>query len=224
MIVKASTWTTSCNLQRNYELCILSSKELTQDFVCLTLWIVLGYYQLSIGKLGKRLFKDCWDSWSWRWICSNGLCHLRDRCCHGSKSNRWRGPLCQGDVPEGKEILPLCSQVFYLLLICQCDVSSFSASRSINSWTCVLPLYSLFHLLFHVHIRYSVILFSLSDRFLCLAFSYLRYGLLAARAEVLKASDDAENPCILSGYDGKYTSFMYVWCYFDAKLHFSFVV
>ncbi|MCI15482.1 apyrase 2-like, partial [Trifolium medium] len=30
---------------------------------------------------------------------------------------------------------------------------------------------------------------------------YLRYGLLAARAEILKASGDAENPCILSGYD-----------------------
>ncbi|RDX80468.1 Apyrase 2, partial [Mucuna pruriens] len=34
--------------------------------------------------------------------------------------------------------------------------------------------------------------------------SYLRYGLLAARAEILKVSDEAENPCILSGYDGSY--------------------
>ncbi|XP_028778151.1 apyrase 2 isoform X2 [Neltuma alba] len=34
--------------------------------------------------------------------------------------------------------------------------------------------------------------------------SYLRYGLLAARAEILKASGDSENPCILSGYDGSY--------------------
>ncbi|XP_027349651.1 apyrase 2-like [Abrus precatorius] len=34
--------------------------------------------------------------------------------------------------------------------------------------------------------------------------SYLHYGLLAARAEILKVSDDAENPCILSGYDGSY--------------------
>jgi len=42
-----------------------------------------------------------------------------------------------------------------------------------------------------------------------LAFSYLRYGLLAARAEILKVSDDAENPCILSGYDGKYSPFLY---------------
>ncbi|XP_060959545.1 apyrase 2 isoform X1 [Cannabis sativa] len=32
--------------------------------------------------------------------------------------------------------------------------------------------------------------------------SYLRYGLLAARAEILKVSGDSENPCILGGYDG----------------------
>ncbi|CAK8532964.1 unnamed protein product [Lathyrus sativus] len=34
--------------------------------------------------------------------------------------------------------------------------------------------------------------------------SYLRYGLLAARAEILKISDDSGNPCILTGYDGSY--------------------
>ncbi|KAL4306898.1 hypothetical protein AHAS_Ahas16G0224300 [Arachis hypogaea] len=34
--------------------------------------------------------------------------------------------------------------------------------------------------------------------------SYLHYGLLAARAEILKMSDDAENPCILAGFDGSY--------------------
>ncbi|XP_004511658.1 apyrase 2-like [Cicer arietinum] len=34
--------------------------------------------------------------------------------------------------------------------------------------------------------------------------SYLRYGLLAARAEILKVSDDSGNPCILAGYDGSY--------------------
>nr|AFK40353.1 unknown [Medicago truncatula] len=34
--------------------------------------------------------------------------------------------------------------------------------------------------------------------------SYLRYGLLAARAEILKVAGDAENPCILSGSDGTY--------------------
>jgi len=38
----------------------------------------------------------------------------------------------------------------------------------------------------------------------------LRYGLLAARAEILKVSGDAENPCILSGSDGNYNfSFLY---------------
>ncbi|CAO2817976.1 unnamed protein product [Amaranthus hypochondriacus] len=35
--------------------------------------------------------------------------------------------------------------------------------------------------------------------------SYLHYGLLAARAEILKAVGHAENPCILTGYQGVYT-------------------
>ncbi|KDP20285.1 hypothetical protein JCGZ_06871 [Jatropha curcas] len=34
--------------------------------------------------------------------------------------------------------------------------------------------------------------------------SYLHYGLLAARAEILKVSEDSENGCILAGYDGVY--------------------
>ncbi|KAJ6744230.1 ADENOSINE/GUANOSINE DIPHOSPHATASE [Salix purpurea] len=34
--------------------------------------------------------------------------------------------------------------------------------------------------------------------------SYLHYGLLAARAEILDASEDSSNPCILGGYDGVY--------------------
>ncbi|KAJ1389319.1 Nucleoside phosphatase GDA1/CD39 [Sesbania bispinosa] len=34
--------------------------------------------------------------------------------------------------------------------------------------------------------------------------SYLRYGLLAARAEILKVSDDSGNPCILAGFNGSY--------------------
>ncbi|XP_019429644.1 PREDICTED: apyrase 2-like [Lupinus angustifolius] len=34
--------------------------------------------------------------------------------------------------------------------------------------------------------------------------SYLRYGLLAARAEILKVSGDAENPCILADFEGSY--------------------
>ncbi|GLT95344.1 hypothetical protein SLE2022_130320 [Rubroshorea leprosula] len=34
--------------------------------------------------------------------------------------------------------------------------------------------------------------------------SYLHYGLLAARAEILKISKDSSNPCILAGYHGSY--------------------
>ncbi|KAL9431503.1 hypothetical protein AB3S75_026649 [Citrus x aurantiifolia] len=34
--------------------------------------------------------------------------------------------------------------------------------------------------------------------------SYLHYGLLAARAEILKVTKDSDNPCILAGYDGSY--------------------
>ncbi|KAJ8771719.1 hypothetical protein K2173_026896 [Erythroxylum novogranatense] len=34
--------------------------------------------------------------------------------------------------------------------------------------------------------------------------SYLHYGLLAARAEMLKVSEDTFNPCILDGFDGFY--------------------
>ncbi|EPS65035.1 apyrase-like protein, partial [Genlisea aurea] len=34
--------------------------------------------------------------------------------------------------------------------------------------------------------------------------SYLHYGLLAARAEILKTSEESGNPCILAGYDGSY--------------------
>ncbi|XWS57819.1 hypothetical protein CRYUN_Cryun09bG0206300 [Craigia yunnanensis] len=34
--------------------------------------------------------------------------------------------------------------------------------------------------------------------------SYLHYGLLAARAEILKVSEDYGNPCILEGFDGTY--------------------
>jgi apyrase len=33
--------------------------------------------------------------------------------------------------------------------------------------------------------------------------SYLHYGLLAARAEILKVSEDSNNPCIATGYAGK---------------------
>ncbi|CAI9108220.1 OLC1v1007773C1 [Oldenlandia corymbosa var. corymbosa] len=34
--------------------------------------------------------------------------------------------------------------------------------------------------------------------------SYLHYGLLAARAEILKAGEESSNPCILEGFDGSY--------------------
>ncbi|KAK9267551.1 hypothetical protein L1049_009979 [Liquidambar formosana] len=34
--------------------------------------------------------------------------------------------------------------------------------------------------------------------------SYLHYGLLAARAEILKVVEDSGNPCILAGYHGSY--------------------
>ncbi|KAG8481075.1 hypothetical protein CXB51_025809 [Gossypium anomalum] len=34
--------------------------------------------------------------------------------------------------------------------------------------------------------------------------SYLHYGLLAARAEILKATEDSGNPCILEGFDARF--------------------
>ncbi|TYI32579.1 hypothetical protein ES332_A04G074200v1 [Gossypium tomentosum] len=34
--------------------------------------------------------------------------------------------------------------------------------------------------------------------------SYLHYGLLAARAEILKATEDSGNPCILEGFDARW--------------------
>ncbi|CDP04087.1 unnamed protein product [Coffea canephora] len=37
------------------------------------------------------------------------------------------------------------------------------------------------------------------------AYSYLNYGLLAARAEILKVSRNSSHPCILYGYHGYYT-------------------
>ncbi|KAA8519064.1 hypothetical protein F0562_016162 [Nyssa sinensis] len=40
--------------------------------------------------------------------------------------------------------------------------------------------------------------------FLQLINSYLHYGLLAARAEILKVVEDSGNPCILVGYNGSY--------------------
>ncbi|CAN1247238.1 Apyrase 2, partial [Linum grandiflorum] len=40
--------------------------------------------------------------------------------------------------------------------------------------------------------------------------SYLHYGLLAARAEMLKVSDGSSNPCVLAGYDGRIIAFALV--------------
>lgn len=33
-------------------------------------------------------------------------------------------------------------------------------------------------------------------------YSYLHYGLLAARAEILKVTEDSGSPCIVPGFDG----------------------
>lgn len=42
-----------------------------------------------------------------------------------------------------------------------------------------------------------------------MVFSYLNYGLLAARAEILKVGNSG-SPCILVGYDGTPNSFNFV--------------
>lgn len=56
-----------------------------------------------------------------------------------------------------------------------------------------------------------------------LAFSYLGYGLLAARAKILEVSDDSGNPCILNGFNGKYYfGFLHAWFYFQANNKFYF--
>ncbi|KAJ6360091.1 hypothetical protein OIU77_004160 [Salix suchowensis] len=44
----------------------------------------------------------------------------------------------------------------------------------------------------------------MGTRYYLYVHSYLHYGLLAARAEILDASEDSTNPCILAGYDGVY--------------------
>lgn len=56
-----------------------------------------------------------------------------------------------------------------------------------------------------------------------LAFSYLGYGLLAARAKILEVSDDSGNPCILNGFNGKYYfGFLHAWFYFQVNNKFYF--
>ncbi|KAJ7976350.1 Apyrase [Quillaja saponaria] len=47
-------------------------------------------------------------------------------------------------------------------------------------------------------------MFLMGTKYYLYVHSYLHYGLLAARAEILKVSDDSGNPCILVGYHGSY--------------------
>ncbi|XP_034922564.1 apyrase 2 [Populus alba] len=47
-------------------------------------------------------------------------------------------------------------------------------------------------------------MFLMGTKYYLYVHSYLHYGLLAARAEILDASEDSSNPCILGGYDGVY--------------------
>ena len=74
-----------------------------------------GDHKLSTGEFGEGIFKYSWSGWPWRWICSNGICYLGDRCCKRTKDIRWRGYICKGNVSDGNKILPLCSQVFLFL-------------------------------------------------------------------------------------------------------------
>ena len=53
-----------------------------------------------------------------------------------------------------------------------------------------------------------------------LVYSYLRYGLLAARAELLKVSGESGNPCILAGFDGMLSSLISMWL--NLLYHFYF--
>ncbi|XP_071710858.1 apyrase 2-like [Rutidosis leptorrhynchoides] len=48
-------------------------------------------------------------------------------------------------------------------------------------------------------------MFLMGTKYYLYVHSYLKYGLLAARAEILGVANDSESPCILAGYDGVYT-------------------
>ncbi|XP_076915918.1 apyrase 2-like [Bidens hawaiensis] len=48
-------------------------------------------------------------------------------------------------------------------------------------------------------------LFLMGTKYYLYVHSYLNYGLLAARAKILNVTKDANNPCILAGYNGVYT-------------------
>ncbi|XP_076918531.1 apyrase 2-like [Bidens hawaiensis] len=47
-------------------------------------------------------------------------------------------------------------------------------------------------------------MFLMGHKYYLYVHSYLKYGLLAARAEILGVEKDSDNPCILAGYDGVY--------------------
>lgn len=54
---------------------------------------------------------------------------------------------------------------------------------------------------FMKHAKIIILLFI--DKIYASVCSYLYYGLLAARAEILKIGGESGNPCILAGFDGK---------------------
>lgn len=56
--------------------------------------------------------------------------------------------------------------------------------------------YRYFNVFMNLFSFFDVVEFS----FFC---SYLHYGLLAARAEILKVDEESGNPCLLMGYNGK---------------------
>ncbi|KAI7735432.1 hypothetical protein M8C21_033033 [Ambrosia artemisiifolia] len=47
-------------------------------------------------------------------------------------------------------------------------------------------------------------MFLMGTKYYLYVHSYLKYGLLAARAEILGVAKDSDNPCILAGYNGVY--------------------
>ena len=74
-----------------------------------------GDNKLLAKEPGKTILRYGWSGWSWRGFGTNGICHIRGRCCNCTKAIRRRGFLCQRNVSEGTEVLPLCSQVHQLL-------------------------------------------------------------------------------------------------------------
>ncbi|CAH1424448.1 unnamed protein product [Lactuca virosa] len=53
--------------------------------------------------------------------------------------------------------------------------------------------------------KYVKEMFLMGTKYYLYVHSYLKYGLLAARAEILGVNKDSENPCILAGYNGVYS-------------------